>query len=114
MILTIKDWNKIGKAKNLGYVAINSRLDEGDSVEEWFQLQGVPTGQVLVQVYRTKNAEEGEGEEGKEGGPLGSTEEDGHVLVSSSPVEKKKSVFRRASIKSFKLGRSPRKVSMVE
>ena len=71
MILTIKDWNKIGKAKNLGYVAINSRLDEGGSVEEWFQLQGVPTGQVLVQVYRTKNAEEGEGEGGKEGGLLG-------------------------------------------
>ena len=114
MILTIKDWNKIGKAKNLGYVAINSRLDEGGSVEEWFQLQGVPTGQVLVQVYRTKNAEEGEGEGGKEGGPLGNAGEDGHVLVSSSPVEKKKSVFRRASIKSFKLGRSPRKVSMVE
>ena len=98
--LTIKDWNRIGKAnKSIGQVSIDvERLQPGESKESWLQLEGVPTGSVLVGVYRTKPIE---GEEDEGGMP-----EQGQEPFSPSPVKRKKSIF------SFKV-KSPRKVSMI-
>ena len=94
--LDVKDWNKIGKAKPLGSLSIKTgSLEEGESVEEWFTLEGVPSGQVLVHVTRTKQQEEKEC-------ALDLDPEDG------SPIKQK----RKSSIFSFRV-KSPRKVSVI-
>ena len=98
LTLTIKDWNKIGKNKPLGSVSIDvERLSEGDSSEKWYQLEGVPTGQVHVHLFRTKRLEDEE-EEG-----LAS-----EMLDQLQSLSKK----RKSSIFSFPF-KGPRKVSMV-
>lgn len=94
--LDVKDWNKIGKAKPLGSLSIKTgSLEEGESIEKWFTLEGVPSGQVLVHVTRTKQQEEKEC-------ALDLDPEDG------SPIKQK----RKSSIFSFRV-KSPRKVSVI-
>ncbi|QDZ18261.1 C2 domain-containing protein [Chloropicon primus] len=98
--LVLKDYNRVGKAKPLGSVKIDVQtLGERESVEDWFPLKGVPTGQVLVQVYRTKAGEENDGDEGG----IRLTPDEGDNF----------SRKRKSSIFSFKV-KNPRKLSVIE
>ena len=101
--LIIKDWNKAKSNKSIGTVSLDvNALGPGDSNEKWYKLQGVPTGQVLVAIFRTKPMEEEEAEN--------------ELLLSSPEAEqRRKSVTkdggqqRKSSIFSFKI----RKRSMI-